>query len=145
MKNNAKKYTLTAAIFVAVALLVELAILITTKVVKWNKPESGRPWVVAAHVHLLVLGAFWHLILALFEKNFGISENRLSQCSFVLYLLGLSLTVLMILYNGFAQLCAFKTVTALSEGGAALSHTVLFSGIALWMIVMIRSVGRSEK
>ncbi|MEG1529418.1 MAG: hypothetical protein RR405_03595, partial [Clostridia bacterium] len=64
--KNCKNYAVsdlykTFVAFITLALLVEVAILVTTKAIGWNPSVSGRPWVVSAHVHIMVLGAFFTL------------------------------------------------------------------------------------
>lgn len=145
MKSALKRYVITAIAILAATLVVEVSVLITTKVTGWNHAENGRPWAVAAHVHLLVLGVVWFLTVTLLEKNFELSAVKLAKPAYIVHLCGLGATVAVILYKGFAQLTGGNVIRGLVEGGAAISHIVLFVGLLLWLITVFKAVAVKNK
>ncbi len=144
VKNAIKTFVKTAIAFLAVTLAVEVSILITTKVTGWDSSVNGRPWAVAAHVHLIVLGALWFFVLALLEKNFGLSAQKLAKPAYIVFLAGLGAVVALILYKGFNQLAGGTLIRGLAEGGAAIAHTALFVGFFLWAYVIWKSVSADK-
>lgn len=134
-----KKLFYTFLTFLILALVVEVAILITTKAVGWDSGVSGRPWVVSVHVHILVLGALMFLILMLVEKNFHITEWKRFNAFYIVYLTGLGLVLCFILYKGFSQLLGAAVIRGLLEGGAAIAHTTMFVGL-FFLAAGIKSV-----
>lgn len=145
MKNALKKYVLTSIVIAVVMLAVEVSVLITTKITGWNHAENGRPWAVAAHVHLLVLGVLWFLVVALLDKNFELSASKLAKPAYIVHLCGLGATVVVILYKGFVQLAGGSVIRGITEGGAALSHSVLFAGLLLWLITVFKAVSADRQ
>ncbi len=145
MKSALKRYVITAIAILAATLVIEVSVLITTKATGWNHAENGRPWAVAAHVHLLVLGVVWFLTATLLEKNFELSAVKLAKPAYIVHLCGLGATVAVILYKGFAQLTGGNVIRGLVEGGAAISHIVLFVGLLLWLITVFKAVAVKNK
>lgn len=145
MKDTVKKYIRTAIVFLIVTLVVEVAVLITSKVQKWDSAVNGRPWAVAAHVHLIVLGAVWFFVMALLEKNFSVSSNRIAKPTYIVYLCGLGSVVALMLYKGFTQLVGGTVVRGLAEGGAAVAHTLLFVGLFMWAYIIYKAVCKDDK
>lgn len=144
MKRNEKLYVKTAIAFLIATLAVEVSVLITSKATGWDSAVNGRPWAVAAHVHLIVLGAVWSLLLVLLEKNYEISKIGLAKPAYITYLSGLCAVVALILYKGFTQLAGGKLIRGLTEGGAAIAHTALFVGLFMWAYVIWKSVSRDK-
>ena len=85
MKSALKRYVITAIAILAATLVIEVSVLITTKATGWNHAENGRPWAVAAHVHLLVLGVVWFLTATLLEKNFELSAVKLAKPAYIVH------------------------------------------------------------
>ncbi|MEG1613757.1 MAG: DUF2871 family protein [Clostridia bacterium] len=127
--------------FITLTLVVEVAILITTKAVGWNPVLSGRPWVVSAHVHIMVLGAFFTLIMMLLEKSFEITKTKQFRPFFIVYLIGFSLLLAFILYKGFTQLLGGTLISGLLQGGAAIAHITMFVSLFMFCSVLKNAVG----
>ena len=142
MKRAEKLYVRTAIAFLIATLIVEVSVLIASKVTGWDSAVSGRPWAVAAHVHLIALGAVWSLLL---EKNYELSAVRLAKPAYITYLCGLGAVVALILYKGFTQLAGGSLVRGLTEGGAAIAHSALFVGLFMWAYVIYKAVSRESK
>ena len=64
---------------------------------------EGRTALAFAHVHFMVLGMALFLILALFAKSGGLTEQRSFRIFLVLYNIGLPLMVVMLIIRGIIQ------------------------------------------
>lgn len=128
-----KKLFKTFVSFISLALLVEVVILISTKVTGWDNFANGRPFLAAVHVHLMVLGAIFFLVQIVLEKQFSITSTKLYNVFYIIYIVGLSLNVSMMLYKGFAQIFDFAIIRAITEACSAIAHISLF--VAFFMFV----------
>lgn len=134
--------------FISLALVVELAILITTKVIGWDPNVSGRPWVVSAHVHIIVLGALVTLMLIILDKVYSITKLKLFKPFYITYLVGFTLLISFILYKGFSQLLGASTISGLLQGGAAIAHITMFTALFMFIVVLKQAlfgVAKSNK
>ena len=89
---------------------------------------EGRTALAFAHVHFMVLGMALFLILALFAKSGGLTEQRSFRIFLVLYNIGLPLMVVMLIIRGIIQVLGIvpaKGVDASISGIAGISHIVL--------------------
>ncbi|MEG1394351.1 MAG: DUF2871 family protein [Clostridia bacterium] len=127
--------------FVILALVVEVIILVTTKMVGWNPTVSGRPWVVSAHVHILVLGAMFSLVMILLDKSINITKAKNFYAFFVVYLVGFSLLLAFILYKGFTQLLGGVAISGLLQAGAAVAHVTMFVALFMFCAVLKNALG----
>lgn len=130
-----KKLFITFAVFVVLALAVEVAVLITGIAVKWDSFANGRPIAVIAHAHLMALGALVFLILTLLEKSFGITSHKLFKPFYVIYLTGVGLTAFVMIFRGFTQLAGAALIKPVSDAGYAIGHTLTFA--ALFILIKI--------
>lgn len=128
-----KKIFFTFLGFIIASLLIEVVILITTKVAGWDNFTQGRPFLAIVHTHLMVLGAFFFLIQMLLEKTFGITDAKLYNIFYFVYLIGVTLLVTMMLYKGFVQLNDGATViSGLTQSITPIAHVLVFSGFFLF-------------
>lgn len=89
---------------------------------------EGRTALAFAHVHFMVLGMALFLILALFAKSGGLTEQRSFRIFLVLYNIGLPLMVVMLIIRGIIQVLGIVTAKgadASISGIAGISHIVL--------------------
>ena len=89
---------------------------------------EGRTALAFAHVHFMVLGMTLFLILALFAKSGGLTEQRSFRIFLVLYNIGLPLMVVMLIIRGIIQVLGIvpaKGADASISGIAGISHIVL--------------------
>ena len=89
---------------------------------------EGRTALAFAHVHFMVLGMALFLILALFAKSGGLTEQRSFRIFLVLYNIGLPLMVVMLIIRGIIQVLGIvpaKGADASISGIAGISHIVL--------------------
>lgn len=93
------------------------------------------------HVHLMVLGVFMFMILALFVKNLPLlKEKRFSQFM-VIYNIGLLLTVIMMVIRGMTQVLTMTLTSGMSaaiSGIAGIGHILLGIGLILLMITLLK-------
>ncbi|WP_270640328.1 DUF2871 domain-containing protein [Longibaculum muris] len=94
------------------------------------------------HVHLMVLGVFMFMILALFVKNLPLlKEKRFSQFM-VIYNIGLLLTVIMMVIRGMTQVLTMTLTSGMSaaiSGIAGIGHVLLGIGLILLMITLLKT------
>lgn len=89
---------------------------------------EGRTALAFAHVHFMVLGMTLFLILALFAKSGGLTEQRSFRIFLVLYNIGLPLMVVMLIIRGIIQVLGIvpaRGADASISGIAGISHIVL--------------------
>ena len=93
------------------------------------------------HVHLMVLGVFMFMILALFVKNLPLlKEKRFSQFM-VIYNIGLLLTLIMMVIRGMTQVLTMTLTSGMSaaiSGIAGIGHILLGIGLILLMITLLK-------
>ena len=93
------------------------------------------------HVHLMVLGVFMFMILALFVKNLPLlKEKRFSQFM-IIYNIGLLLTVIMMVIRGMTQVLTMTLTSGMSaaiSGMAGIGHIFLGIVLILLMITLLK-------
>lgn len=102
-----------------------------TKILGFN----GKTTLAYVHVHLLVLGTFLFLIIALFCRDSELLDNRRFQKFLIVYNVSLPLMVCMLLIRGILQATEFEVTNAMNgmiAGIAGISH--IFLAISLWML-----------
>lgn len=102
-----------------------------TKILGFN----GKTTLAYVHVHLLVLGTFLFLIIALFSRDSELLDNRRFQKFLIVYNVSLPLMVCMLLIRGILQATEFEVTNAMNgmiAGIAGISH--IFLAISLWML-----------
>lgn len=102
-----------------------------TKILGFN----GKTTLAYVHVHLLVLGTFLFLIIALFCRDSELLDNRRFQQFLIVYNVSLPLMVCMLLIRGILQATEFEVTNAMNgmiAGIAGISH--IFLAISLWML-----------
>ncbi len=102
-----------------------------TKILGFN----GKTTLAYVHVHLLVLGTFLFLIIALFCRESELLDNRRFQKFLIMYNVSLPLMVCMLLIRGILQATEFEVTNAMNgmiAGIAGISH--IFLAISLWML-----------
>lgn len=127
-----KKLFFTFLGFIVASLLVELVILITTKVSGWDNFTYGRPFLAAVHVHLMVLGSFFFLIQMILEKVFKITENKFYKIFYIVYLVGVTLVVSLMLYKGFAQIYNVAIIPGITQSITPIAHVITFSAFFIF-------------
>lgn len=100
---------------------------------------SGRTTLGYIHVHLLVLGAFMFLIIALFCKNTELLDNKLFKKYLLLYNIALPFMVGMMLIRGIAQamdLNLSNSLNGMISGFSGLSHILMMISFIIFFIAL---------
>lgn len=95
------------------------------------------------HLHYLVLGMIFFMIITLLDKNFSFSDKKINKV-FITYHIGLNLMVLFLLIRGIVQVTGYEASKALNatiSGCAGIGHILL--GISL--ILIINKIRKSIK
>ncbi|WP_050637858.1 DUF2871 domain-containing protein [Candidatus Stoquefichus sp. SB1] len=107
---------------------------------KWNG-FTGITSLADIHVHLMVLGVFMFMILALFAQRTKLIEAKKFSLFMILYNVGLGLTVIMMLIRGVTQVLATNLSTGFNaaiSGMAGIGHILLGIGIVLLMMILLK-------
>ena len=100
---------------------------------------SGRTTLAFVHVHLLVLGTFLFLLLALFSTNTNLLEQKGLRTFLILYQIALPLMVIMMVIRGILQVLEFplsKGMNSAISGIAGISHILMaISFVVLFCIL----------
>ncbi|WP_265457867.1 DUF2871 domain-containing protein [Enterococcus sp. HY326] len=91
------------------------------------------------HTHTLILGMFFFLIVLLLEKNFQISQHKNFKKFFIIYNIGLGVTLLMLLVHGTMTVLGYADSAAIS-GIAGLGHIIITIGLGFFFNVLFGSI-----
>lgn len=115
---------------------IELSVLALTKATGWNGVENGRPLIAAVHVHLIALGGLFFLVQVALEKLFRLTESKLYKPFYGLFLAGMAVTVSAMYYKGVCQLYGASVIRGITEGGAAIGHSLLLASLILFALCL---------
>lgn len=105
---------------------------------KFNGFE-GRTTLGFVHTHLFMLGMFFFLIAALFEKSFSLSLHKRFGTFFVTYNVGLVMMAIMLIARGIPQalyLTLSRGMSASISGIAGIAHIFLTVGIVFFFLIL---------
>ncbi|MHC5248497.1 DUF2871 domain-containing protein [Enterococcus sp. LJL90] len=91
------------------------------------------------HTHTLILGMFFFLIVLLLEKNFQLSQHKNFKKFFIIYNIGLGVTLLMLLVHGTLTVLGYADSAAIS-GIAGLGHIIITIGLGFFFNVLFGSI-----
>ncbi|MGY3702881.1 hypothetical protein BW731_04750 [Vagococcus martis] len=94
------------------------------------------------HTHTLILGMFFFLIVLLLEKSFNLTKHKNFKKFYVIYNIGLGITLLMMLTHGTMTVLGIESSAAIS-GIAGLGHIILTVGLGFFFQVLLQSVKNS--
>ena len=100
------------------------------------------------HVHLLVLGTLFFLVLALWDKGGHLTARPRFGACFVLYNAGLIVTVGAMAARGVTQVLAVKLTSgadAALSGIAGLGHIALGVGLLLMLLLVKRTALKNKE
>lgn len=109
---------------------------------------DGRTSLGFVHLHLFVLGMFFFLILSLFEKQYSLSTHKNFKLFYLLYNIGMAVTVATFIARGIIQvlnIAASNAVSASLSGVAGLGHILLGIGIIMFFIILKSKALKSSK
>lgn len=112
---------------------------------KWNH-FSGITMLSKVHAHLFMLGMMVFLLVALFSRHMDLEKEKSFRRFFLIYNIGLPLTVVMMLVRGIIQV----KETALSAGAdaaisgiAGIGHILLSIGLLLLLVTLKRAAEKN--
>ena len=91
---------------------------------------TGDTQLSLVHTHTLILGMFMFLLLLPLEKVFKLSSYYLFNWFFVIYHIGLLVTIGMMTVKGTYQVIG-KTVPASFPGFAGMGHTAMLAALLI--------------
>lgn len=136
-----KKYLNIAFVYAIVALVFGVFYREFTKILAFE----GETALSVIHTHYFVLGMFFFLILALFEKNFSVSNEKGFGKFVLVYNIGLNITGAAFLVRGVAQIVVPTLSSGLNasiSGIAGIGHILLAIGL-LTMLWKIEKIGNA--
>lgn len=101
---------------------------------------TGSTVLADIHVHLMVLGAFMFMILALFAQRTELLKEKRWTQFLITYQAGLGLSVIMMIVRGITQVLNMslaRGVDAAISGIAGLGHIALAIGLVLLMKMLL--------
>ena len=101
---------------------------------------TGSTVLADIHVHLMVLGAFMFMILALFAQRTELLKEKRWTQFLITYQAGLGLSVIMMIVRGITQVLNMsltRGVDAAISGIAGLGHIALAIGFVLLMKMLL--------
>ncbi len=105
---------------------------------------TGQTTLSVVHTHLLVLGVFFFLILALFIKNSpNILENKKFDKFYIVYNISVILFTVMLLVRGVVQVLGTSLSTGLNasiSGIAGVSHILLTASLIYFFVILKKEI-----
>ena len=105
---------------------------------------EGTTQLSVTHTHTLVLGMIMFLIVLLLEKNFNLSQFKQFNQFYIVYNVGLLLTLAMMIFHGTMTVLGTETGPAIS-GIAGLGHIIMTIGLALLFHSLSKAVKLVQK
>ena len=134
-----KKLVNTAFTYTVVALVCGVIYREFTKMVGF----TGQTNLSLLHTHLFTLGMLFFFVVLALEAIFKVSEQKMFKWFFIIYNIGLVLSAMMMAVRGFLQVQGTELSKALNasiSGISGIGHIGLGVGLALFFIVLKRSV-----
>jgi len=100
---------------------------------------TGKTVLSGLHPHVLVLGAVFFLIVLLLEKSFELTKNKNFNKFFIIYNIGLLLTVIMMAVRGCIEVLNLEISTMIDSsisGVAGLGHIIITIGFILFFLIL---------
>lgn len=100
---------------------------------------TGETTLSLIHVHLLVLGTLFFLLLLLFCKHTQLQENKKFKLFLILYNIGLPLMVIMLTVRGVLQVLQSEITSSINgaiSGIAGLSHIIMAVAFLLFFSLL---------
>lgn len=105
---------------------------------------EGTTQLSITHTHTLVLGMIMFLIVLLLEKNFNLSQFKQFNQFYIVYNVGLLLSLAMMIFHGTMTVLGTETGPAIS-GIAGLGHIIMTVGLALLFHSLSKAVKLAQK
>ena len=101
---------------------------------------TGDTQLALVHTHTLILGMFMFLLLLPLEKVFKLSSYYLFNWFFIVYHLGVIVTIGMMTYKGTLQVIGAKYSPEALAGFAGIGHTGLLAGLLLLFFLLRQAI-----
>lgn len=104
---------------------------------------TGKTVLSGLHTHVLVLGVFFFLIVLLLEKYFELTKNKKFSKFFVIYNIGLLLTVIMMAIRGCAEVLNLELspmIDSTISGIAGLGHIIMTIAYILFFLILLNRI-----
>lgn len=105
---------------------------------KWNG-FTGVTVLGKIHTHLIMLGMFVYLIVALFANHFTLESEKTFRIFHKVYNIGLPLMVIMMVVRGITQVLGTslsKGTSAMISGIAGIGHILVATGIVCLLLAL---------
>lgn len=97
------------------------------------------------HLHALVLGMVFFIIAALTQDKLDLRKSKLERWFYILYNVGLGLTLCMLLVRGIIQVSGANASSGAISGVAGIGHIILASGLILFFVIVLKSLKSVKK
>ncbi|MDS0966517.1 DUF2871 domain-containing protein [Staphylococcus capitis] len=101
---------------------------------------TGDTQLALVHTHTLILGMFMFLLLLPLEKVFKLSSYYLFNWFFIVYHLGVIVTIGMMTYKGTLQVIGAKYSLEALAGFAGIGHTGMLAGLLLLFFLLRQAI-----
>ena len=101
---------------------------------------TGDTQLALVHTHTLILGMFMFLLLLPLEKVFKLSSFYLFNWFFIVYHLGVIVTIGMMTYKGTLQVIGAKYSPEALAGFAGIGHTGMLAGLLLLFFLLRQAI-----
>ena len=101
---------------------------------------TGDTQLALVHTHTLILGMFMFLLLLPLEKVFKLSSYYLFNWFFIVYHLGVIVTIGMMTYKGTLQVIGAKYSPEALAGFAWIGHTGMLAGLLLLFFLLRQAI-----
>ena len=101
---------------------------------------TGDTQLSLVHTHTLILGMFMFLLLLPLEKVFKLSSYYLFNWFFIVYHLGVIVTIGMMTYKGTLQVIGAKYSPEALAGFAGIGHTGMLAGLLLLFFLLRQAI-----
>lgn len=101
---------------------------------------TGDTQLALVHTHTLILGMFMFLLLLPLEKVFKLSSYYLFNWFFIVYHLGVIMTIGMMTYKGTLQVIGAKYSPEALAGFAGIGHTGMLAGLLLLFFLLRQAI-----
>lgn len=143
-KKNRMKLINTAWVY---ALLAMAGGVFYREFTKFNGFE-GRTTLGVVHTHLFLLGMIFFLVIAMFQFQVDVAGQKRFQLFYILYNVGVVVTVIMLIWRGITQVQGLelsRAVDASISGIAGLGHICTGIGMILYFTMLKKAVRGEAK
>jgi hypothetical protein len=105
---------------------------------------TGTTQLSFVHTHLFALGMLFFLVVLALEKSFTLTASRWFPLFFIVYQVGLVLTVTLLVFHGTMTVLGHQTGPAVS-GIAGLGHIGLTAGLVFFLLALKERVDAAER